>query len=135
MIANHDWSLRAGPAGKDCCHNAELIGPFAAGSVVAIPYDFDFSGFVNAPYATPPDAIAIPNVRQRFYRGYCAHNAQVIAAARQMREMRPQMMAAITSTPGLDPSRASKAIAFLDPFFADIASDASVSERVLKRCF
>ena len=29
MIANHDWSMRAGPAGKDCCHNAELIGPLA----------------------------------------------------------------------------------------------------------
>jgi len=135
MIANHDWSMRAGPAGKDCCHNAELIGPMAAGSIVVIPYDFDFSGFVNAPYATPPDAIAIPNVRQRFYRGYCAHNGQVLAAARQMREVRPQMMAAITSTPGLDPSRASRAIAFLEPFFADISSDVAVSERVLKHCF
>jgi hypothetical protein len=135
MIANHDWSMRAGPTGKDCCHNAELIGPMAGGSVVAIPYDFDFSGFVNAPYATPPDAIAIPSVRQRFYRGYCAHNKQVLAAARQMRELRPQMMAAITSTPGLDPSRASRAIAFLDPFFADISSDVAVNERVLKHCF
>jgi hypothetical protein len=135
MIANHDWSMRAGPAGKDCCHNAELIGPFAAGSVIVVPYDFDFSGFVNAPYATPPDAIAIPNVRKRFYRGYCAHNAEVLAAARQMRELRPQMMAAITSTPGLDPARASKAIAFLDPFFADISSDVTVSEKVLKHCF
>ena len=31
MLANHDWSMRAGPAGKDCCHNAELIGPLAPG--------------------------------------------------------------------------------------------------------
>ena len=22
MIANHDWSMRAGPAGDECCHNA-----------------------------------------------------------------------------------------------------------------
>ena len=134
MLSNHDWSMRAGPAGKDCCHNAELMGPLTAGSVVVIPYDFDFSGFVNAPYATPPDVLGIASVRQRFYRGYCAHNAQAMAAARQMRELRPQMMAEITSTPGLDPARASKAIAFLDPFFADISSDVAVSERVLKRC-
>jgi len=135
MIANHDWSMRAGPAGKDCCHNAELIGPLALGSVVPIPYDFDFSGFVNAPYATPPDVLKISNVRQRYYRGYCAHNAQVLAAARQMRDMRPQMIAAITSTPGLDARTQARALAFLDPFFADIASDATVNEKVLKRCY
>lgn len=135
MIANHDWSMRAGPAGKDCCHNAELIGPLALGSVVPIPYDFDFSGYVNAPYATPPDVLGINNVRQRFYRGYCVHNNEVLAAARQMRELRPQMIAAVTSTPGLEPSTQGRAIAFLDGFFADISSDASVSERLLKRCY
>ena len=24
MISNYDWSMRAGPAGEDCCHNARL---------------------------------------------------------------------------------------------------------------
>ena len=134
MIANHDWSMRAGPAGKDCCHNAELIGPLAPGATIPIPYDFDFSGFVDAPYATPPDALHISSVRQRVYRGYCADNAEVLAVARQMRDARPQMMAAITSTPGLDPQRAAKAISYLDGFFADIASDDAVSARLLRRC-
>lgn len=134
MIANHDWSMRAGPEGRECCHNAELIGPYATGATIVIPYDFDFSGFVDAPYATPPDQLKISSVRQRFYRGYCADNAEVLAVARQMREERPQMMAAITSTPGLDPRMAARAIAFLDPFFADIATDASVNDRVLRRC-
>ena len=35
MIANHDWSMRAGPEGDDCCHNAELIGPLAPGATAA----------------------------------------------------------------------------------------------------
>jgi len=134
MLANHDWSMRAGPQGRECCHNAELIGPYANGATIVIPYDFDFSGFVDAPYATPPDQLKLSSVRQRYYRGYCADNGEVLAVARQMREERPQMMAAITSTPGLDPRTASRAIAFLDPFFADIATDASVTERVLRHC-
>jgi hypothetical protein len=135
MIANHDWSMRAGPAGQDCCHNAELIGPLALRSVIPIPYDFDFSGFVNAPYATPPDVLKISNVRQRYYRGYCAHNNEVLAAARQMLELRPQMTAAITSTPGLDARTQARALAFIEPFFADISSDAAVTDRILKRCY
>jgi hypothetical protein len=134
MIANHDWSMRAGPKGDDCCHNAELIGPLAPGQTVAIPYDFDFSGFVGAPYATPPDALHISNVRQRVYRGYCIHNAQVLAAARQMRAERPQIIAALSQTPGLEPKTQARAIGFLDDFFSDIASDESVSDKLLKRC-
>ncbi|MFL6801419.1 MAG: hypothetical protein ACJ8EQ_06595, partial [Sphingomicrobium sp.] len=77
MIGNHDWAMRAGPRGEDCCHNAKLIGAsgLAPGAVIPVPYDFDFSGLVNAPYATPPDQLRIADVRQRVYRGYCAHNA------------------------------------------------------------
>lgn len=134
MIANHDWSMRAGPQGEDCCHNAKLIGPLAPGMAVPIPYDFDYSGFVSTPYATPPDELRLSSVRQREYRGYCFHNPEALAAARQFRALRPQLIAAITSTPGLDPRTQQRAIAFLDPFFADIATDQSTSGRVLSHC-
>jgi hypothetical protein len=110
------------------------MGPLAPGATIPVPYDFDFSGFVDAPYATPPDELHIASVRQRVYRGYCAHNADAIAIARQMRDERPRLMAAITSTPGLDPSTATRAIAFLDGFFADIASDDTVNAKLLRRC-
>lgn len=136
MIANHDWSMRAGPAGEECCHNAKMISPArgVAASVIPIPYDFDFSGFVNAPYATPPDALKIANVRQRQYRGYCAHNGEAYAVAVQMRSQRPQMLAALSSTPGLEPKTIQRATAFLDSFFADIASNETVQAKVLKSC-
>jgi hypothetical protein len=134
MLANHDWSMRAGPAGHDCCHNAELIGPLGTGTVIPIPYDFDFSGFVNAPYATPPDQLKISSVRERVYRGYCANNADVVAVARQMRDARPQLLAAIAATPGLDQRTQARAVSFLDGFFADIASDDAVNSGLLRRC-
>jgi hypothetical protein len=43
-------------------------------------------------------------------------------------------MAAITTTPGMDPGTASKAISYLDGFFADIATDDAVNSRLLRRC-
>jgi hypothetical protein len=134
MIANHDWSMRAGPAGDECCHNARMIGVTAPGMAVPIAYDFDFSGLVNPPYATPPDELKLSSVRQRMYRGYCLHNAEALAVVRQFREARPQLIAAITSTPGLDARAQQRAIAFLDPFFADIATDQSATTRVLNHC-
>ena len=75
--------MRAGPVGDECCHNARLIGPLAPGQTVPIPYDFDFSGLVSAPYAGPPPELDIADIRQRLYRGYCIHNADALAAARQ----------------------------------------------------
>jgi hypothetical protein len=134
MLANHDWSMRAGPVGKNCCHNAELIGPLVPGSVTPIPYDFDFSGLVNAPYATPPAVLDIGDVRQRLYRGYCIHNVYALAAAREMRAARPQILDVLSQVPGLEPATRQKAVAYLDRFFADISTDANVGSKVLNRC-
>jgi hypothetical protein len=41
MIANHDWSMRAGPAGEECCHNAQMIAPArgVAAGAIPIPYE------------------------------------------------------------------------------------------------
>ena len=135
MIGNHDWSMRAGPKGDDCCHNAKLIGALglASGAVIPVPYDFDFSGLVDTPYATPPDVLHINDVRQRFYAGYCMHNVEAAAIAAQMRAMRPQLLAALASTPGLQPQTTARAQSYLDGFFRDVATDAAVAA-LLKRC-
>jgi hypothetical protein len=133
MLANHDWSMRAGPPGDSCCHNAKLIGTAAPGQTVPVPYDFDYSGFVDAPYAEPPSQLRLSNVRQRQYRGYCAHSPQGLEAAREMVAARPRMVAAITQTPGLSTRLQSSAIAFIDKFYAEIASDSGTAA-VLRKC-
>ena len=134
MIGNHDWSMRAGPTGDDCCHNAELIGVAASGQTIPVPYDFDFSGFVDASYALPPSELELSSVRDRYYRGYCVHNANAVGVAAEFRSKRPQMIAALAQVPGIDPRSVSRATAYVDRFFADIASDDAVNAKVLKRC-
>jgi hypothetical protein len=72
MIGNTDFSPIAGAEGEDCCHNSTLLGN-EGGPVYAIPYDFDMSGLVDAPYAEPNPRFRIKRVTQRLYRGRCAH--------------------------------------------------------------
>lgn len=134
MLANHDWSMRAGPPGKDCCHNADLIGVAAPGQIVPIPYDFDYSGFVDTPYATPPAELDISDVRSRLYRGYCVHNREAIGVAQQMRNERPAMLGVLGEVPGLEAGMRQKAIAFLEKFFAEIGNEAEFNSKVLGRC-
>ncbi|MDX1665890.1 MAG: hypothetical protein R3350_01615 [Saprospiraceae bacterium] len=61
MIGNTDWNL-------SLLHNIELIAVDDKAVPVPIPYDFDQSGLVNAPYATPYPSLPIGNVRERLFQ-------------------------------------------------------------------
>ena len=82
MIANHDWSMRAGPQGDECCHNAKLIGPRGSGHGDPDPVRFRLFGLRRRALcdAARP-ARHSTTCTQRFYRGYCSHNAYALAAA------------------------------------------------------
>lgn len=136
MIGNTDWSMRAGPQGDICCHNFRLFGVAAnsQAAMVPVPYDFDASGLVNAPYAVPSESLRLSSVRDRQYRGYCAHNAQALAAATEFRAKQSQIVGVLSAIPGLDERRRSGAAAYLDAFFRDIANEEMLNKRVLRTC-
>lgn len=135
MIGNLDWAMTAGPAGTDCCHNSRLVGAKAATTgIVPVPYDFDFAGIVDAPYATSPATIPLPNVRVRRYRGYCRHNAEVQAAAADMLAKRGELVAVLQTVPQLDDKNRRKAAAYLEGFFAQIADPQTVQAKLLANC-
>jgi len=128
MISNYDWSMRAGPQGDECCHNGRLLnGP---GSLLTpVPYDFDYSGLVDAPYSDPPEGFPIDNVRQRNYRGYCAHLAQARAFAAQISPRRAEFLGLFATIPGLAPREQTRAANYLQGFFADVDSG-----KIFKSC-
>jgi hypothetical protein len=134
MIGNLDFSMRAGPEGEGCCHNFRLLQKGANPALVPVPYDFDFSGFVGAPYATPPAEMRVASVRERKYRGYCAHNPQALEAAAMLRSRRPEITAMLATIPGLSPATLARASRYLDGFWAQIASDDAVRSSILKGC-
>lgn len=65
MIGNTDWALSAN-------HNIKFIMPSGDSSArpFAIPFDFDFTGLVDAYYAIPDERLNFKNVKQRRYLGY-----------------------------------------------------------------
>jgi hypothetical protein len=131
MIGNQDWSMRAGPPGEGCCHNSRLIGRTAVSELVPVPYDFDFSGLVNAPYAVSPDGTT--GVLKRRYMGYCGLNAEALAVAAGLRSQRAPLLQALNEI-SLEDSVRRKAAAYLDGFFSDIADDRKTASKILKSC-
>ena len=136
MIGNLDWAMQAGPPGDNCCHNSRPVGPqgVASAQLIPVPYDFDFSGLVSAPYATPPSSVPVSNVRQRRYRGLCRHNDQARALLAEFRSKAPEIRQAVAEVPGLERGARDRAIGYLDGFFRDIATEQSAETKLLKTC-
>ena len=133
MIGNLDFALNAGPAGSECCHNARLLRGAAPG-LAPVPYDFDFAGLVDAPYATPPQAIPLPSVRTRVYRGFCRFNTENRAAAAAFAGRRAAMLDGVAATPELAERTRAKAAAYLEGFFRVLASPKAMEEGMFKKC-
>jgi len=129
MISNYDWSMRAGPKGDECCHNGRLMTDRPGGPLTAVPYDFDFSGLVDAPYAGPPEGIPVDNLRQRNYRGYCIHLPQARSIAAEVAQRRAEFLGAFAAVPGLDQRNQGRAAGFVNGFFADLDSG-----KIFKNC-
>jgi hypothetical protein len=136
MIGNLDWDMVSGRAGEECCHNGKLIAGSATSrtNVVPLPYDFDYSGFVNAPYAVPPESLRVSNVRQRLYRGYCRHNHQLPAVAETFRSQRAQLYAVIDGETRIPEARRRTARRYIEEFFAILDDPERFQRQIVDRC-
>jgi hypothetical protein len=136
MIGNLDWDMTQGPAGEACCHNGKLLAASetARDNVIPIPYDFDYSGFVNAPYAIPPEGIPVSNVRQRHYRGLCRFNDQARAAAERFRSRREQLYAVIDGESRLPNGRRQTARNYIGEFFEILDNPQRFERLVIENC-
>ena len=139
MIGNLDWDFLAGPPGSDCCHNARFIAakgasPASLSGVVPIPYDFDYSGFVDAPYAVAPESLRLSRVTERLYRGYCVSSGEIPAVIDAFRARRAEMTGLIDNQPRLTPAFRAKTVRYLDSFFALVDDPARVQAQIVRHC-
>lgn len=136
MVGNLDWAVQAGPPGEDCCHNTRPVGATetATSNLTPLPYDFDQTGLVSAPYAAPPAQIRVRSVRTRVFRGYCSHNGQTRAAAAEFLAARPRLEAVLGSITELSERRRASALAYLNGFFEDIATPEEVEDNLVEDC-
>ena len=133
FIGNTDFSLIAGPPDDGCCHNSILLTADNE-TFVPVPYDFDFSGLVDAPYAEPNPRFKIKRVTSRLYRGNCAYSAGVPEAVDLMLAKQAAVEDLIASQPDLSRSTLKKANGFVERFYNEIADPERVGKKFVKEC-
>lgn len=133
LIGNTDYSLIRGTAEDGCCHNAVLLGK-GDQRYLSVPYDFDFAGLVNTPYAEPNPSLRIRSVRTRMYRGYCDVNDALEPALQTLRERRADIVALIRQQEGLDDRSRDKSLRYVEKFYKTINKPSTVRRRMLGQC-
>lgn len=137
MIGNTEYSLVNPEPGKTCCHNIDLLAAAESPPYVALPYDFDFSGLVNAPYAQPNPRYPISNVRKRYYKGLCDNNDLLPQTLQVFQGTRDRLFGAIDAIRphSLHAARAARSVrGYIESFFETIDDPERVRTRLIESC-
>lgn len=111
LLGNTDWNLTAG-------HNVMIFQSSGADTRSAlVPYDFDFSGLVNAPYATPFPTLPISGITERLfqYRGKSTDNFDIVI--KEFQEKRSKIRDLIEFEAYLTPSDREYALQYIEEFY------------------
>ena len=131
MIANTDLS-------SAYQHNTKLIQS-KDGSFYSLPYDFDMSGLVDAPYAVVSQVggndLGIDDVKQRLYRGWCRPNETTAFVRREFITKNELLLSRINLVKDELPEKEMKSIRqYLEGFFEIMESDGLFDRYVKSAC-
>jgi hypothetical protein len=128
LIANTDVSFNG-------LHNGELISKPDGTPLLPVAYDFDFSGAVNAPYATVDPRLPVKRVRERLYRGYCALKPELPAAIALFKQKKDAIFALYRDDVGklLEDKIVRETLDYFEDFYRTIGDEGDVA-RMQRTC-
>lgn len=130
MIGNPDWSV---PARHNVVFLKDNVVTQSAAAIV-IPYDFDYSGMVNAIYAKPTEGLGIESVTERVYLGMCRSSEEFTQALLEFSEKKEQFYRVINEFPYLKEKSRSGVINYLNGFLLQLDRKGSVLNKLERDC-
>ena len=127
MIGNTDWYIPTR-------HNLEFIGIPGYQLLVTVPYDFDYSGLVHAPYAIPHETLKLPDVAIRYYQGWCHTEAEVRGQLQVFLDQKQKILEMPYHIPGLNEKSIHQAADYLQDFFDIIENPKKLENQIIKHC-
>ena len=114
LIGNTDWSVQF-------MQNIKLVAADSMAVPVAVAYDFDHSGMVNAPYAKPAAELRMSSVRERRYRGYCMSDMKTFDPVFALfNKLKPEIYGLYQDCTLLDEKYIKSTLKYFDEFYETI---------------
>jgi hypothetical protein len=126
MIGNTDWSV----AGQ---HNVKILKSKDETNYepIAVTYDFDYCGLINASYAVPPEVLGIESVAERKYRGFCRTDEEFQKVFDLFTSHKDEMIALFQDSELLDKQSKAEAVKYMEESL-EIIGNPSLSKRYIK---
>ena len=112
MIGNTDYAVQTR-------HNMKILGlpGFGSEGYTPVPYDFDYSGLVDASYAIPGENLGIRSVTERYYLGPCREDEAYLEAIEHINHYREDILQLVNDFEYLDQKYKKNVIAYLEQYF------------------
>jgi hypothetical protein len=130
MVGNYDWAVPPQ-------HNVILIKPLVVDTVqlgIAIPYDFDWTGLVDAVYAIPAEIVGTKTVRERVFLGVCRSKEVYQKDLEVFLEKKEEFYRVINEFPYLNQRTKKDMIVYLDGFFNQCVGNKDILDILLNSC-
>lgn len=130
MIGNTDWSV---PNQHNCkiLAQRDMDRPDLG---VIVPYDFDYSGIVNADYAVPYEGLGIESVRERIYVGLCRSEESFREALKEFSDNKEEFYNVIREFELIREKAKKDMIRYLDEFYSLLDDRNNIEYLLLKDC-
>jgi hypothetical protein len=128
MIGNLDWWIAA-----PVQHNVKVI-VLENGEAIPVPYDFDYSGVVDASYAIPPEVLPVKSVRERYFRGYCRLPGTYELTVEKFNEQKECIYNHVNNFEPLDDRFKKDIIKYFDEFYEIVNDPKQLRKKVYDMC-
>jgi hypothetical protein len=129
MIGNTDYSI----GGR---HNVKLIaskdhkGP----GIIPIPYDFDYSGIVDAHYAVAKERLNLGSVRDRYYYGMCRGDSLYNSTFDLFEDKKDEILQFINTFDNADKKTHKSILKYIEDFYVELENRQRLIREFRKTC-
>jgi len=126
MIGNTDWWIHRR-------HNVDIVA-LNNKDLVPIPFDFDYAGIINAPYAIPSSMLPITEVRDRFFKGSCKNIDNYQNAIDQFNQNKSEILEVVEQTDFLNKRLKRSATNYIESFYKIINEPNNLAQFINHTC-
>jgi hypothetical protein len=129
MIGHGDYSV----TGR---HNLKILASrdYGPAGFITVPYDFDYTGMVDAHYAVPGEALGIRSVKERYYLGACRSTEVYEQTIAWLASYRDEIYDLILSFEYLEEEERQDMVDYLESYFEEVESKGFIRRRLASTC-